>query len=313
MTHVILGATGQIGSELAKSLRADHANTIRLVSRNPRKVNDSDELFSADLLNEQQARKAVEGASVAYLTAGLPMDTKRWVEQWPVLMNNVMQACKSEKVKLVFFDNTYMYPQTDAVQTEDTPFKPNGDKGRVRAQIATQLLNAMRNGEIEALICRAPEFYGPGQTQSITNTTIIDKLKQGQKPVVFLRDDTLRTLIYTPDASRAMALLGNTPDAFGKTWHLPCDGNRLTYRQFIELAAHAFGQPAGHKVVAEWMLKLAGLFNPTIRDAGELLPRYRQDNVFSSDRFKQRFPDFQVTRIKDGLQAIAAEWLATQR
>lgn len=32
--------------------------------------------------------------------------------------------------------------------------------------------------------------------------------------LVPLKDDTLRTLIWAPDASRAMALIGNTPDAY---------------------------------------------------------------------------------------------------
>jgi hypothetical protein len=38
----------------------------------------------------------------------------------------------------------------------------------------------------------------------------------------------------TPDASKAMALIGNTTNAYGQTWHLPCDDNRLTYKQLID-------------------------------------------------------------------------------
>jgi nucleoside-diphosphate-sugar epimerase len=313
MTHVILGATGQIGTELAKWLHKDHGNRIRLVSRSPSRVNDADELFSADLLDANQALRAVEGATIVYLTAGLPMDTQRWVEQWPILMNNVMNACKTHGAKLVFFDNTYMYPQTDATQTEETAFQPHGEKGRVRAQIASTLSAAMRQNEIEALICRAPEFYGPGKTQSITNTTIIEKLKAGKVPMVFLRNDTKRTLIYTPDASRAMALLGNTADAFGQTWHLPCDDNRPTYCQFVELAAHEFATAPQHRIVKTWQLRLFGLINPQVRDASELLPRYRQDNIFSSEKFKARFPAFKVTRIPEGLATIATEWRAQKK
>jgi hypothetical protein len=30
-----------------------------------------------------------------------------------------------------------------------------------------------------------------------------------------------------------MALIGNTADTYGQTWHLPCNDNRLTYKQFI--------------------------------------------------------------------------------
>ena len=53
---------------------------------------------------------------------------------------------------------------------------------------------------------RAPEFYGPGKTQSFTNALVIDALKAGKKPRVPVRDDTRRTLIWTPDANRALAI-----------------------------------------------------------------------------------------------------------
>lgn len=305
--QAILGSSGQIGRELAIFLKRDFTRDIRLVSRKPQKVNDTDQLHSADLLDAAQTLKAVEGADIVYLTAGLPMDTRLWVAQWPILMRNVIAACAAHGAKLVFFDNTYMYPQTREPHTEQTPFQPHGDKGKVRAVIASELLDAMAQKRVQALICRAPEFYGPGITQSITNATVINNLKSGKTAKVFLRDDTLRSLIYTPDASRAMALLGNTPDAYGQTWHLPCDDHRLTYRQFIELAAEIFGAEAGYTVLKRWQLQLVGLFNSTVRDAAELLPRYEADNIFVSDKFKRRFPEFRVTTLREGLSAIQKE------
>lgn len=302
--QTILGASGQIGEELARALKRDFTDDIRLVSRNPRKVNDTDQLFAANLLDPKQTMRAVQGSEVVYLTAGLPMDTRLWVEQWPVIMRNVIEACAAHGTKLVFFDNTYMYPQTAEAQTEDMRFTPNGEKGRVRAAIANDLLTAMAQNRLKAMICRAPEFYGPGKTQSITNSAILDPLRQGKTARVLLRDDTLRSLIFTPDASRAMALLGNTPDAFGHTWHLPCDDHRLTYGDFIGLAAGTFGTEPRHTVLKHWQLRLAGLVRPAIRDAAELLPRYAADNIFVSDKFKARFPDFRVTSFAEGLAQI---------
>lgn len=305
--QTILGASGQIGEELARALHDNFTSNIQLVSRNPKKVNQTDKLFSADLLDPEQTKAAVAGADIVYLTAGLPMDTERWVAQWPIMMSNVIAACAEHGARLVFFDNTYMYPQTSEPHVENTPFKPNGPKGKVRAEIAAQLTQAMAEGRVQAMICRAPEFYGPGKTQSITNSTIIDKVKNGTPARVFLRDDTLRTLIYTPDASRAMALLGNTADAWGQVWHLPCDDSRLTYRQFIALAADVFGTKGEYKVLKQWQLSLAGLVNKTARGAAELLPRYRKDNIFISAKFKQRFPEFKVTTYREGLEAIRNE------
>lgn len=311
--QTILGASGQIGRELALELRRQISEDLRLVSRAPRKVNADDQLLAADLLDREQTRRAVAGSDTVYLTAGLPMDTRRWVAQWPLLMHNVIEACAAENARLVFFDNTYMYPQTAVPQTENTAFAPHGAKGRVRAEIAEALLDAMARQRVQAMICRAPEFYGPGLTLSITNATILDRLKSSQTPKVFLRDDTLRSLIYTPDASRAMALLGNTAQAYGQTWHLPCDDNRLTYRQFIELAAQLFGVAPRYQVLKHWQLRLAGLFNQTLRDAAELLPRYTVDNLFVSDKFKQHFPNFRTTSLRDGLEAIHAEHVSAGR
>ncbi len=305
--QTILGASGQIGRELALSLKREHTDDIRLVSRQPRQVHATDQLKAADLLDRDQALQAVQGSDIVYFCAGLPMDTALWVRQWPIMMAHVIEACATHGARLVYFDNTYMYPQTAEPQTEDSPFLPHGEKGRVRGEITQALLAAMAQGRVEGLICRAPEFYGPGLTQSITNTTVIQPLLAGRKARVFLRDDSLRSLIYTPDASRAMALLGNTPDAFGQSWHLPCDDQRLTYRQFVALAAEVFGVPARHTVLRPWQLRLAGLFSRQIRDAAELLPRYTVDNLFVSDKFKQRFPRFAVTPFRQGLEAIAAE------
>jgi len=305
--QTILGASGQIGQELAVHLKRDFTSDIRLVSRNPKKVNDSDLLHRADLLDAGETLRAVEGSETVYLTAGLPMDTQAWVEQWPVIMKNVIAACASTGVRLVFFDNTYMYPQTAEPQTESAPFRPYGEKGRVRATIAEELLKAMDQKGVTAMICRAPEFYGPGKTQSITNSAIIEPLIQGKAARVFLRDDRLRSLIYTPDASRAMALLGNTPDAYGQTWHLPCDDDRLTYRAFVDLAAREFGVAPRYRVLKRWQLRLAGMFSRTGRDAAELLPRYEVDNIFVSDKFKRRFPDFRVTTFREGLASIREE------
>ena len=305
--QTILGSTGQIGQELARELHKNFTQDIRLVSRNPKKINATDTLMSANLLDADETRNAVQGSDIVYLTAGLPMDTERWIREWPVIMSNVINACEAEKAKLVYFDNTYMYPQTSEPHTEQTPFEPNGAKGRVRAAIAQQLLDVMAAKRVEAVICRAPEFYGPGKTQSITNTLVIEPLAAGTAAKIFFRSDARRTLIYTPDASRAMALIGNTPDAYNQTWHLPCDDSHLTYKEIIQLASQALDKPASYTVLKPWMLWLAAKFNPVLRDASELLPRYKQDNIFVSDKFKQRFPEFKVTTFEEGLGEIAGE------
>jgi nucleoside-diphosphate-sugar epimerase len=304
--QTILGATGQIAMELAGALHRHHTTELRLVSRNPRKVNDTDELVAANLLDAGKTHEAVKGSSVVYFTAGLPPDTEMWEAQFPVMLKNAIDASRAAGAKFVYFDNTYMYPQDDRLLTEDTPFEPVGRKGKVRAAMASMVLAEMARGEIPVLIGRAPEFYGPGKTQSFTNALIIDKLRMGKKPLVPMRDDTRRTLIWTPDASRALAALGNEPDSFGQTWHLPCCDERPTYKAFVEMASEVFGRDASYKVVGKWALTAAGLFSQEAREIRELLPRYGRDNLFDSSKFKRRFPRFAVSSYREGLAFIRA-------
>lgn len=171
----------------------------------------------------------------------------------------------------------------------------------MRAHIAEQLLEQMRAGSVEALIARAPEFYGPGNTKSLTNTAVFDRIAAGRRPIIPISARTRRSLIWTPDASRAMALLGNTPDAFGRTWHLPIDPHLTTYADIVAIAEEVTGRTIRYAVLPEWAFRLAGRFNPEVKESLELMPRYRQDNLFDASAFAKRFPEFAVTTYRDGI------------
>ena len=302
--QTILGANGQIGTELAHELHRAYTREIRLVSRRPQRLHDTDELVAADLLDPAATSAAVRGSDVAYLTVGLPADARLWAQQLPVMMRNVIDACVEHDTKLVFFDNTYMYDQAQGRQTEDTAFAPTGSKAVTRAEIATMLLDAMVAGRVEALICRAPEFYGPGKTQGVTNTLVFDRIAAGKKANVPVSDRTRRTLIWTPDASRGMALLGNTASAYGQTWHLPCPDDHPTYAHLMQLSSQAWGRQLGYSVIRTWMFAVGRLFSSDVRELWPLLPRYGVDTIFVSDKFKQAFPDFEITSYRDGVEAL---------
>ena len=124
---------------------------------------------------------------------------------------------RENNTKLVYFDNTYAYPQDSKIRIEETELTSKGIKGRAKFKTVQLLLNAIQEKKV---ICRAPEFYGPGKTKGITNALIFENIKNEKKPKLLLIDNVVRTLIYTPDASRATALIGNTPDTYGQTWHL---------------------------------------------------------------------------------------------
>lgn len=301
--QTVLGSNGQIGHEIANELYNHYTKDIRLVGRKPKKIHDSDEIVAADLMKYEEAYQAIKGSDIVYFAVGLPANSEMWEQRFPVMMENVIKACLETNAKLAFFDNTYMYEKNANVQTESSPFVPVGRKSVVRAQMAEMVIKAMNEQNLQAVIGRAPEFYGPDKTQSITNTLVFNRIKAGKKAIVPVSASVLRTLIWTPDASRALALLGNTPEAYGQTWHLPTAGS-LTYEKLLQKTETILNQKVSYQVLPMWAFKIGSLFNNQVKELMELLPRYKYNNIFNSDKFKKRFPEFNITSYDEGIKEI---------
>jgi len=286
--QTILGSSGIIGRELAKSL-PQYTNKIRLVSRNPKKVNDGDELLSANLINTEEVFKAVEGSEVVYLTAGLQYDINIWRKDWPQLIKNVLEACKKNKSKFVFFDNVYSYGKVNGWMTEETPVKPDSEKGKVRAELKKMIMSEVKQGNLKAIIAKAADFYGPETPLSFVNIMVFDNYKKGKKAQWFIDVNKKHSFTYTPDAGKGTAILGNTESAYNQIWHLPTNKNVLTGKEFIELAAKAMGVKPEYMVVKKWMIKMLGMFNKVVKESIEMLYQNDSDYLFDSTKFEKEF------------------------
>jgi len=298
--QTILGSGGTIANHLATSLPS-FTNNIRLVSRNPKPVTGKEELYTADLISADQVMKAVKGSEIVYLTAGIQYNLKIWQQNWPLIMQNVISACKENGAKLVFFDNVYMYGRVSGHMTEETPFNPCSRKGEVRAKIARMILDEISKGTLTALIARAADFYGPGTLNSFMNMMVFENLKKGKSAQLLISKNFKHSLTYTPDAGKATALLGNTPSAFNQTWHLPADMDVLTGEQLVKIAAEILHAKPKITVLPKFAVQMAGLFNPIIKETVEMLYQNDSDYIFDSGKFDKAFP-FNKIKYADGIR-----------
>lgn len=299
--QTILGANGTIGSVLTKEL-VSYTNKIRLVSRNPRKVNESDDLFPADLSNPAFVDQAVEGSDVVYLVVGFDYNLKVWEEKWPTLMRATINACIKHNARLVFFDNVYSY-DINAIphMTEESEYNPPSRKGAVRKQISQMLMDEVKAGKLMALIARSADFYGPGNDKSFANEMVYKNFLKGRRANWFIDADKKHSFTYTPDAAKATALLGNTDDAYNTIWHLPTDKNTITGREFIELFSKEMKVSNKLVVMPMWMVKLAGIFVPVLKEMREMMYQYDRDYFFDSSKFDKRF-NFKTTTYQEGVR-----------
>ncbi len=304
--QTILGANGTIGSLLAKELVA-YTRKIRLVSRNPVKVNEGDELFPADLNDPAIVEKAVAGSDVVYLLVGFDYKLSVWQEKWPRLMRAVIDACILHKAKLVFFDNIYLY-DVGAIghMTEESAVNPPSRKGAVRALIARMLMDAVEEGKLQGLIARSADFYGPRNEKSFLNEVVYKNFRKGKTANWFMNADKIHSFTYTPDAAKATALLGNTEDAWNQVWHLPTDPAKINGRQLVSLFAREMKQPDKVMVIRMWLLKVLGVFMPLMREMPEMMYQYDRDYYFDSAKFQQRF-GMSPTTYADGVKAIVQD------
>jgi len=300
----ILGSGGAIGIELAKAL-PHYTDHIRLVSRNPSKINANDELFKADLLEPLELAEAVEGAEIVYVTVGFPYSHKAWGEMWPEFIDSLLMLCEAQQFKLAFFDNVYMYaPSCISHMTEDCPIQPPSKKGEIRAAITQKIMKASQEGRIKACIARSADFYGPSiQNTSLLTETVFKPLNEGKTANWLMNDRLKHSFTYTPDAGKATALLGNSEKAYGQVWHLPTAKDPLTGKEWISQIAEAMGKPTKHRVVSKFMVKLIGLFTPVMKESVEMLYQYDRNYVFDSSKFEEAFA-LKPTPYRQGIAEI---------
>jgi nucleoside-diphosphate-sugar epimerase len=287
--QTILGAGGAIGTELAKSLKY-YTSSIRLVARNPKKVNDTDELVKADLLLASDVDKAIEGSTICYLVVGLLYNTKLWQEKWPLLIKNVVDACIKHNCKLVFFDNIYAIGGDNVKHISETsPVSPCSKKGEVRAEVDKIVLDAINSGKLSAIIARAPDFFGPIKETSMLMIMVYDNLKKGKKAQWLCNANLIHSTGYAPELAKGTAMLGNDNLCYNQIWNLPVCQDKITGQDWVNLFATELKASNKISVLPSFGLKILGWFIPVLGEVYEMRYQYDRDYFFDSTKFNNHF------------------------
>src|SRR5215813_3001828 len=217
LVHVVFGATGAIGTAVVAELTR-RGDRVRAVSRRGQAPRGA-EGVAADAADPAQAAAAAAGAAFVYHCASPPYT--RWPQLFPPLTRSILEAAESTGAKLVFADNLYAYGPVAGPLREDLPAVAGGRKGKIRVQMAAQLLAAHRNGQARVVIGRASDYYGPRGTGSTAGQTVFGRILAGRKPQWTGRLDQPHTFHYLPDIARGLLILADHREAEGQVWHLP--------------------------------------------------------------------------------------------
>jgi nucleoside-diphosphate-sugar epimerase len=284
--HVVFGA-GQVGRALAAYL-AGLRLPVRVVSRRrPGQLPEGVEWRGADVTDVQATTEAAEGAKVMYQCLNAPY--AKWPEMFPPLQRGVLSAAERLGALLVSLENLYGYGPTSGVaMTEDLPLAATTAKGRTRAAMSEELLAARDAGRVHIAIGRASDFFGAGVTESSLGERVFANALAGRRADFIGNPDLAHTYSYVPDVAAGLAILGTREAAVDEIWHL-AGPETATTRQILDLVSHHVGHRVAVRSVPKPLLRVLGVFNPTLRGLVEMAYEFEEPFVLDTKKFQSAF------------------------
>ncbi len=287
--EIVIFGYGPVGRATGELL-AKRGQAFRVVQRSsPSDLPVGGSFAPADIENLDQVRAAMKGAKQIVLSIGLPYFGKVWRKLWPLAMHNIIEAAAEIGARLVFVDNLYMYGPQTVPLVETMPLTDFGVKPAVRAEVTRIWLTASDAGRIRVAALRAPDFYGPGCTNSHLGEFAFGALAKGKTAQFVVSPDQPHDVAYVPDFARAVVTLLDAPDdAFGQAWHVPCAPTR-TLREIFALGAAALAVKPKATVLPRWSLAPLGLFMPILGEMREMQFQWDRPYRVDASKFAQRF------------------------
>jgi len=284
--HVVFGV-GQVGRALCARLDA-LGLSVRAVSRHrPAGLPDGVDWRGADASDREAATDAAGGAAVIYQCLNAPYT--QWPKRFPPLQRGVLSAAERRGALLVSLENAYGYgPTGGKPMTECRPLAASTVKGQTRAAMTEELLAAAQAGRVRIAIGRASDFFGAGVTESTLGERVFANALAG-KPADFIGNPDLpHTYSYVPDIAAGLAILGTDDRAAGGVWHLPGPETAST-RHVLALIAAEVGHPVAVRSVSKPLLRVLGLFNPTMRGLAEMAYEFEEPFVLDTSKYQSTF------------------------
>jgi len=299
--HVVFGS-GPLGKWTAREL-VKLGKSVRVINRSGKAegLPAGVEIVVGDAYDAAKNIELTDGAAAIYQCA--QPEYHEWAEKFPRFQAAIMEAAAKNKTKFIVGDNLYMYGDTNGQPIrEELPYQAHTKKGKVRAEMATAVLEAHRSGKIRAAIGRASNFFGPDD-HVVTDMTIRAAV-DGKVVSLLGRLDQPHTFSYVPDFGKLLATLGTREEALGQVWFTPSPAP-VTQQEFVKLLEAEVGKPVKMQVAGKFLLSVFGLFNKGAGESVEMLYEWQKPFVMDSSKAEKAF-GWQGTPLRQAIQETIA-------
>lgn len=286
--NVIFG-TGPLGQWVMAEL-VDQKKPVTLVNRSGairQKLPDQVTITAGDATEPDSVYQICKEADVVYHCAMPPYTD--WPEKFPPLAKGILGGVSRTNARLIFGDNLYMYGPTGGKRIhENLPYAATGPKGKIRAQMAQDLLDANRAGNIRVVIGRGSDFFGPRVVNAALGDMFFTAALKGKPANLLGNPDKLHTYTYIKDFAKALVTLADREEALGKAWHVP-SAETISTRQMVNIVEKEIDRPIKIRAAGRLMVSILGLFNPMVREVKEMMYEWEEDYIVDHSKFEQSF------------------------
>lgn len=157
---------------------------------------------------------------------------------------------------------------------ESTPYKPYMGYGRSKMLAERAVLEAGARGAFEAVVIRAPWFYGPGQPPR--QTRFFSMVRDGKFPVPG-DGSQCRSMTYVDDLCQGLLLAERAPDAAGQAFWI-ADGRPYPLTEIVGtvgrvLSGFGYAVAPSQMHVPRWLPDVARVADRVIQAVGAYDPR----------------------------------------
>src|SRR6266436_7361104 len=302
MTIVVTGATGFLGSALVTEL-IRQKQPLRSLARDEQRARaqfgDTVTVIAGDINDEEQVRRAVDGATIIYHLVGrlyhpsTPPELyyRTHVEGTRILLN----ACKgqSQLQRIVHCSTTGVHGETGRTPAaEDAPFAPTNPYEVTKLEAELLALRACQEQGLPVSVARPGLVYGPGDLHLLG---FFSSIQKGLFRVIDGGKALLHP-IYIDDMTAAFLLCAEQPEAIGRSYNIAGE-SPVTIRELATAVAHSLNRELPVGSIPLWLANLASdIFAVTPGMRGEHVPLTR-----SRVKFLTRSRVYDISRAQNEL------------
>ncbi len=284
----ILGVNGHIGQAVAAAFIAAGWDVAGM-ARSDRHRLPGVRFVQGDSDSVADMRRAIGDAEIVVNALNLPYpewDRGRMEAQ----MGRLLEAMGSSGRTLLFPGNIYNFSKSDRTVTPDLPQRPQTPRGDIRVRVERLFEAAAARGDIQFIVIRAGDFYGPGSSNDWFDQAILSargKVQALGAPGVG------HSWAYLPDLARAFEAVAARRSTLGSVERFHFAGHFVTGERMAAAILRTAPVTLRATRFPLWIVPLAGLFSPLLREIGKMAYLWRNPMELADSRLDALLgPDF---------------------